>query len=238
LPPDSAPSKAYRAIVFDIYGTLLIAPAGGVKPDPAADPLLREILERFGHQPPESPSMALHAAVLRHHAAAGVPYPEIDLRMLWREVLSLEAGTDTAPLVEALESAWHPTRPMPGAEQFIRQLSRSGITLGILSNAQCNTLSSLGGVADLFAPELVILSHHHGIAKPDPGLFQMLTDRLAGRGITPGETLFIGNDPLHDIVPAAAAGFQTALFTGHPDSVRPGECSPDFTFQTWAELVV
>ena len=237
-PSNSAPSKPYRAIVFDIYGTLLIAPPGGVKPDPAADPLLREILERFGHQPPQSPSTALHAAMLRHHAAAVVPYPEIDLRVLWREVLSLEAGTDTAPLVESLESAWHPTRAMPGSEPFIRQLSRSGLLLGILSNAQFNTLSSLGGVADLFAPELVILSHHHGIAKPDPGLFQMLTDRLAGRGITPGETLFIGNDPLHDIVPAAAAGFQTALFTGHPDSLRPGECSPDFTFQQWAELVV
>lgn len=235
LPPKPRQWTNYRAVIFDIYGTLLIAPAGGVKPDPAADPLLRGILEKFGHKPPESPSAALHDVMLRHHAAAGVPYPEVDLRILWREVLGMDPGTDTTPLVEAIESAWHPTRPMPGAVEFIQNLSRTGISLGLLSNAQCNTLPSLGDITDLFAPELRILSFHHGIAKPSPELFEMLSDRLAGRGISPADTLYIGNDPLQDIAPAAAWGFKTALFTGHPDSIRPGECSPDHEFKHWPE---
>ena len=233
----AATSAAYRAVIFDIYGTLLVAAPGGVKPDPLADPVLRDILRQFGHSPPLSPSTELHAAVLRHHAAAGIPYPEVDLRALWREILSLEPGTDTSPLVEAIEAAWHPVTPMPGAENFIQRLSRTGISLGLLSNAQSNTLASLGGVADLFAPELTLLSYQHGLAKPAPELFQILRDRLAGRGITPAETLFIGNDPLQDIVPAAAAGFQTALFTGHPESLRPGDCRPEHRVQSWAELV-
>ncbi|MEO8617479.1 MAG: HAD family hydrolase [Luteolibacter sp.] len=235
LEPIPVPVK-FRAVIFDIYGTLLIAPAGGVKPDSLTDPVLREILRNFGHEPPTSPSSELHAAVLRHHAAAGVSFPEIDLRVLWREILSLPADADVAPLVEALEAAWHPTRPMHGAEKFIQQLARSGISLGLLSNAQCNTLPSLGSISHLFAPELSLLSYQHGIAKPAPELFQIMTDRLAGRNISPADTLFIGNDPLHDILPAATAGFRTALFTGHPDSLRPGACSPDFTFQSWAEL--
>lgn len=237
LKPAAAPRAAYRAVIFDIYGTLLVAAPGGVKPDPLADPVLREILRQFGHRPPISPSSDLHAAVLRHHAAAGVPYPEVDLRALWREILALAPGSDTSPLVEAIEAAWHPATPMPGAENIIQRLSRSGISLGLLSNAQSNTLASLGGVADLFAPELTLLSYQHGLAKPSPELFQILSDRLAGRGITPAETLFIGNDPLQDIVPAAAAGFQTALFTGHPDSFRPGECDPDYRLQSWSEPV-
>ena len=236
LKPAAAAPKSYRAVIFDIYGTLLVAAPGGVKPDPLADPVLRDILRQFGHQPPLSPSSDLHAAVLRHHAAAGIPYPEVDLRALWREILSLEPGTDTSPLVAAIEAAWHPATPMPGAENLIQRLSRSGISLGLLSNAQSNTLASLRGVADLFAPELTLLSYQHGLAKPSPELFQILIDRLAGRGITPAETLFIGNDPLQDIVPAAAAGFQTALFTGHPDSLRPGDCHPDHRFQSWPEL--
>lgn len=236
LKPDSAPAFRHRAVIFDIYGTLLIAPAGGVKPDPAADPLLRSILERFGHKPPESPSTELHAAVLRHHATAGVPHPEIDLRVLWREILDLEPETDTAPLVRAIEAAWHPTRFMPGAEAMIRHLAASGLSLGLLSNAQCNTLSSLGGIADLFAPELTILSYQHGRAKPSPELFATLADRLAGRGIHPGEALFIGNDPVQDIAPAAAHGFKTALFIGHPDSIRPGACDHDFEIHRWSEL--
>jgi len=235
LPAQAAPLK-FRAVIFDIYGTLLIAPAGGVRPDAAADPQLCEILEAFGHVPPESPSAALHAAVLRHHAAAGVPYPEIDLRALWREVLALGPGTDTTPLVEALEAAWHPVRPMPGAQQTIQTLARLGISLGILSNAQCNTLASLGPIADLIAPELTLLSYQHGIAKPSPELFELLVGRLASDKLTPAETLYIGNDPLADILPAAAAGFQTALFTGHPESLRPGDCKPDLILKSWSEL--
>ncbi len=237
LKPTAATPAAYRAVIFDIYGTLLVAAPGGVRVDPLADPVLRDILREFGHSPPLSPSSELHAAVLRHHAAAGVLYPEVDLRALWREILSLEPGCDTSSLVEAIEAAWHPVTPMPGAENFIRRLSRTGISLGLLSNAQSNTLASLGGVADLFAPELTLLSYQHGLAKPAPELFQILRDRLAGRGITPAETLFIGNDPLQDIVPAVAGGFQTALFVGHPDSLRLGECSPDHRFHSWSELV-
>ena len=226
-----------RAVIFDIYGTLLIAPHGGVRIDLFADPVLREILRNRGFNPPISPSGDLHAAVLRHHSAAGVDFPEVDLRILWREVLNLEAGTDTTSLVEEIEEAWHPSLPMPGAEQTVGHLARSGLSLGLLSNAQCNTLASLGGVADLFAPELSVLSYQHGLAKPAPELFKILIERLAGHGITPAEAIFVGNDPLQDIVPAAAAGFQTALFTGHPDSIRQGDCSPDFSFQKWPELI-
>lgn len=233
IPPKPGAWKKYRAVIFDIYGTLLIAPAGGVKPDPDADLLLRDILRQFGHESPESPSTALHTAVLRHHAAAGVPFPEIDLRVLWREVLSLDPDTNVTPLVIALESVWHPSQPMPGAAAFVRQLSRSGVSLGLLSNAQCNTLRSLGDLNDLFAPELTLLSYQHGIAKPAPALFELLAERLAGRGISPDETLYIGNDPLHDILPAAARGFKTALFTGHPESIRPGDCLPDHEFSHW-----
>jgi len=235
LEPKPAAAK-FRAVVFDIYGTLLIAPTGGVNPDPLIDPVLREIIRQAGYEPPDSPSTDLRAAVLRHHAAAGVPFPEIDLRVLWREILNLPEDTDTTALVQATEEAWHPATPMPGAEKFIYRLAASGLSLGLLSNAQSNTLAALGPISDLFAPELTILSYQHGIAKPAPGLFQILTDRLAGRGITPGETLFIGNDPLQDIAPATAAGFLTALFTGHPDSLRAGECTPDFTVVKWADF--
>ncbi len=234
--PKSVLSRPYRAVICDVYGTLLIAAAGGVKPDPDADPLLRATIASFGHTPPESPSAEIHAAVLRHHAAVAAPFPEIDLRVLWREVLGLDEGTETTALVEAIEAAWHPAKPMPGAANAIRLLARSGISLGILSNAQCNTLGSLGGIADLFAPELTVLSYQHGVAKPSPELFAILTDRLAGRGIRPGEALFIGNDPLQDIVPAAAHGFRTALFKGHPESVRPGDCSPDHVIDCWSKL--
>jgi putative hydrolase of the HAD superfamily len=226
---------APRAVIFDIYGTLLIAPGGGVKPDLSADSRLREVLTSFGHHPPESPSTALHQAVLRHHDTSQAPFPEVDLRELWREILGTES--DTGALVDALEAAWHPVSPMPGANEALQRFASTGVLLGVLSNAQSNTLTSLGNVGELFEPDLTLLSYQHGIAKPSPRLFELLAQRLARRGITPAETLFVGNDPLHDIAPAAEAGFKTALFTGHPESLRSGDCTPNITFTDWNELL-
>jgi FMN phosphatase YigB (HAD superfamily)/glycosyltransferase involved in cell wall biosynthesis len=228
--------QRHRAVIFDIYGTLLTGPAGGVKPDPVADPKLREVLLSHGYQAPESPSAALHALVRRAHAAACEPYPEVDLQVLWRELLKLEAGVDTRQLVRDCEAVWHPTTAMPGAAEIVQELAGCGIPLGLLSNAQCNTLDALGDIASCFASDLSLLSYQEGIAKPSPQLFEKLGARLRVYGIAPGETLFVGNDPMQDIVPAAAQGFRTALFTGHPASHRPGNCLPDAKFACWTQL--
>jgi len=239
LTASSAPRHArrFRAVVFDVYGTLLVAPAGGVRVDPGADPRLREVIRSHGHEPPHSPGAELHAAVRRHHQAAGIPHPEIDLRELWREVLSLPPGHDTTALVIDVEAVRHPARPMPGASEIILQLASEGIPMGLLSNAQCNTLDQLGGLAACFEPDLAVLSYRHGIAKPSPVLFELMLERLAARGISPAATLYVGNDPRQDIAPAAAAGMCTALFTGHPESLRPGACEPDHVIGDWCQLI-
>lgn len=233
----TTPSRI-RAVIFDIYGTLLISPPGAVKHDPAFDPELRDLLAASGHDLGESPTAVLHAAVRRHHAASGHAHPEIDLVRVWQEVLG--TGEDLTALVTEVENAWHPCQEMPRARETLLRLSAEGVTLGVLSNAQANTLPTLDGtlgpVTHLLAPELTILSCQHGIAKPSPELFGLLARRLEARGISPAETLFVGNDPRQDIRPAQAAGFRTALFTGHPGSLRRGECTPDLTLRSLSEI--
>jgi len=227
-----------RAVIFDVYGTLLIAPPGGVKHDPAFDPVLREILAGYGHDIGESPTGVLHEAVRRHHALSGLAHPEIDLLEIWRETLG--TTDDPSELMAAVERAWHPCQPMPRAGETMARLHGEGVLLGLLSNAQANTLpaldEALGAVTGMLEPELTILSYQYGMAKPSPELFELLARRLAGFGILPGETLFVGNDPLQDIAPAERAGFRTALFTGHPDSLRPGECHADLRLRSLSEI--
>lgn len=228
-----------RAVIFDVYGTLLIAPPGGFKPDPAFDLILSSIIGSFGHTPPAEPTLAVHQLIRQHHQSSPHPHPEVDLRTIFRELLKTDA--DPTPMIQAIEDARLTCEPMPGAAETIRSLLARDIQLGILSNAQSNTLTVLdrllGGVLPLFRPDLTILSYQHGVAKPSPELFQLLTERLAAVGISPGETLYVGNDPSQDVIPAKAAGFLTALFTGHPSSLRPGACDPDLQLQSLSEIL-
>jgi len=226
-----------QAIIFDLYGTLLLAPPGAVKHDPAADEIISKILRHHGHTLAESPTLLLHEAVKRYHAASTADFPEIDLRLLWREVLHLPPDADVDALISQIEDAWHPAQLMPGAAEMLSALSGSAIPLGILSNAQHHSLAALGHHASAFSPDLTFLSYQHGVAKPTHLLFQKLRDTLTDHHILPEHVLFIGNDPLQDIQPAAAMGFQTVLFTGHPDSIRPGTCQPDIILQDWGTLL-
>ena len=52
-------------------------------------------------------------------------------------------------------------------------------------------------------------------AKPGKFLFQKLA-----RSLPPEKTLYLGNDLLKDIAPAAACGFKTALFAGDERSLK------------------
>lgn len=229
----SIDTSPFRAAIFDVYGTMLDAPAGGVKPDPDADPKLREIIKSFGYEPPESPSNALHAAVRRYHECSTEEFPEVDLCELWREILKAPEDLDLKEFIITLEASWHPSRIMPGLQHFLNELHDSGIALGILSNAQINTLSSLGHLTNLFEPDLTILSYQHRIAKPSPALFSLLTSRLKARGIDPKNTLYIGNDPNHDITPANQQGFQTALFIKNPSPSFFKRQLPSFLLINW-----
>jgi putative hydrolase of the HAD superfamily len=95
--------------------------------------------------------------------------------------------------------------------------------LGIASNAQANTLrelkESLAAHAlgiDLFEPDLCFWSFEHGFSKPDPHVFQTLTARLAALGISPRDTLMVGDRLDNDIEPVRACGWQMWQLTASP----------------------
>ena len=192
-----------RAIVFDIYGTLLGSSAGELHPDPA----LRELIARA-------------------HAASPHPFPEIDIREIHAQLHPDLPPRDIEALALDHERRTNPVAPMPGAADTLRRLAASGIVLGLVSNAQFYTVPILeealgASLTELgIDPELRVFSYLERRAKPDPFLFEILRDRLARRGIAAAEVLYIGNDVRNDIDPARATGFRTALFAGDPRSLR------------------
>jgi FMN phosphatase YigB (HAD superfamily) len=197
------------------------------------DPPLSRLIQQLGFTPPESPTTALHKAVLLYHAASSENFPEVDLRDLWRNILQPPPHTDLDRLVIATEDIRSPASPIPGAFEAVKQISSSGILLGLLSNAQSNALHSLENIAPLFDPELTLLSHQLGIAKPSPHIFAEMASRLTALHIPLSQVLYVGNDPHHDIIPAQQQGWHTALFSQSP----PTHCLPTLTFSHYTTLL-
>ena len=210
-----------RAVIFDIYTTIL-----EVGPPPAnADDLWAKLFqEALGNPPTVSRtgfSVRIAQVIARHHAAAksrGIQWPEI----LWPSVV-LEAIPNLARL-PALKLEDFLFRQMQigrslrladGAAECLRQLNDNGILLGIASNSQAYTLRELAAALQgtglnlsMFDRDVRFWSFENGFSKPDPHVFRILTARLESRGISPAETLMVGDRLDNDIEPARAFGWQ------------------------------
>ncbi|WP_035601237.1 HAD family hydrolase [Haloferula sp. BvORR071] len=194
---------AIRAVLFDIYGTLLVSHAGGSHPDPQ-----------------------LRQAIARAHAASPYSFPEVDIREVYSELHPKLEPVEIEALALEQEHAFNPVSAMPGATETLQALSSAGMQLGLVSNAQFYTVpileeclgASIMGLG--IDPDLCQFSYLLRRAKPDLFVFETARDTLARRGISAAETLYVGNDVLKDIDPARSVGFRTALLAGDPQMLR------------------
>lgn len=217
--------EGVRAVVFDLYGTLLISDAGGERSGPEPDP---EGMPGLGNR--LGKTIALHHERRR---AEGVAFPEVEIREVWAEAMvaggfPVPAGDELERLILEHECRVHPVWPMPGAIELLGDLRARGMTLGIISNAQFYTLPVMeglfgAGLDDLgFHPDLRVFSFEEGEGKPSSRLFETLRERAASVGIAASEIFYLGNDWKKDVVPAGAVGFRTGLFAGDVRSLRLG----------------
>ncbi len=115
---------------------------------------------------------------------------------------------------------------MPHAVSTVDQLQQLGLKTGLITNAQFYTpllFDALIGrsIHDLgFDPDLCAYSFIELKAKPGTALFQKVVNGLNDANIQPHEALYVGNDMLNDIKPAAKVGFKTVLFAGDQRSLR------------------
>jgi putative hydrolase of the HAD superfamily len=229
-----------RAVLFDVYGTLVISAATGGDVDPARAPARAAAMDRAVRVAglrttlPASELLDRYDAQLRSALAArrdeGFEHPEAEIRAVWRAVLD---GADVTAsderlehLAAAFEAGTNPTWPMPGARACLQALRDAPVAVGLVSNAQFYTLpmlEALFGAAPTalgIDSELVVLSGDHGRGKPDPWLYSEAARRLAARGIAADAVLHVGNDMLKDVWAARQAGLRTALFAGDGRSLQ------------------
>ncbi len=240
--------RSVRAVVFDVYGTLVISGSGdvGSADTSGEDSKIGEAMAAVGIVPQAErmPTVAeLHEQIKRMNDLRRdekCPKPEVDIVEAWRKTLENRQakfqGNATKCVVQLAaeyEARANPTWPMPGAAELLSRLKEAGIPLGIVSNAQVftpflveNLLADQSLQRGGFDSDLCIFSNRFRQAKPGPRLFDALREGLARRGILPHEAIYVGNDMLNDVWAASQAGMRTAWFAGDARSCRPREDDP------------
>ncbi len=123
----------------------------------------------------------------------------------------------------------HHVEPEAGVRETVERLARDR-RVAIVTNGGAAQRDKLqrAGLADVV--EQVFVSGELGIAKPESGIFECA---LAWSEAAPGECLFVGDDPINDIAPAAALGMATAWL---PRGPWVGSQPPGLTIHSITEL--
>ena len=246
-----------RAILFDVYGTLLISGSGDIgvtREQSAKVDDLQDLLQRYHiDRTPDGLSAALHQSIEEEHAEArrrGIDFPEVDIIRVWQTVLGFGDASRLKLFALEYELMVNPVYPMPGLNTLLSTCRARRMPMGIISNAQFFTPflleRFLGSSLEKsgFDYRLIFLSYRFGYAKPSMFMFKRAADELSRTGIPVEAALYVGNDTLNDIRPASGVGFKTALFAGDGRSLRPRESddrcrglSPDLIVTDLRQLI-
>ena len=209
-----------------------------------------------------------HGLILMKHEelqTRGKNYPEVQIEQIWNVILSLlgnngfvfdtdtyESNEEGAKCIAYYYNFFALDRGFfEGVVDALQQLKKSGMKLGIVSNAQFYTPIDLSlfireqseqlvDYLELFDIDLTFYSYEYGVAKPNKLLFTKLFDALKEFEILPENTIFVGNDLVQDIEIAQSLGMKTALFTGNSGSLflhdKYGKVTPDIAFDSFSKL--
>ncbi len=228
-----------RCVLLDVYGTLIVSAAGdiGVSGADFDRNKVESLMREYGVAgSPEELKENLAAEIRIEHERSrneGVDYPEVDIVKIWEKVLKKNDPEGTMAFALEYELTVNPVYPMPDFRRFVEECRKRSVRLGLISNAQFYTPLILeyflnSGLENAgFDPRLVFFSYGCGHAKPSSRMFEMAAAELEKSGISRGNVLYVGNDMLNDMAPAAARGFQTVLFAGDQRSLRTREGHPD-----------
>ncbi len=239
LKPGGQLAIPVKGVLFDIYGTLFISESGDIsiaEENSRISDDLTDLLRKYHIDTP--PGIILKSffntirATHQRLRAKGVDHPEVEIDLIWSEVLGINNLQSVRDYAVEFELLSNPVYPMPHLKEILVHCKNSCIPMGIISNAQFYTpllfnwylgseLEDLG-----FFSDLIIFSYQAGYAKPSGVLFDIAVDRLSKYNINPQSVVYVGNDMLNDVYPANQVGFQTALFAGDARSLRLRDDDP------------
>lgn len=238
-----------KAVIFDIYGTLIISASGDVMQAEYSAEMYRDACKAAGIEVTAKDDESLlymhdiYVMMVKVHKERskknGVPFPEIDIEKVWKDVLAdadqmglihLTEGFDLRAFIFVFELKSNNVWPMPGLKETLEGVRSKGYKLGIVSNAQFYTpvimnyflYGRIDGkpFLDNFEKQLSVFSYKLLKGKPDTAIYKALLPGMEELGINHSEVLYVGNDMLKDIWPANELGFKTVFYAGDQRAYR------------------
>ena len=228
-----------RAVFFDLGGTLFSY--GTTAPHFTA--LLVDVARRHGV---EAPPDELRA---RYRAAMARVGPAIQERpfYLHRELFSAgfvellasygaDEGANGAALYEGqIQVGLDRVILRKGVLGTLAALRERGLHLGVVSNIDDDQFTPLWeklGLEGCF--DATTTSEEARSCKPDPGIYRLALAK-AGDPV-PGDVVFVGDSPAHDMAGARPLGMTTVLITSR-ERETPPEQRPDHVIREFPELL-
>lgn len=238
-----------KAVIFDIYGTLIISASGDIDQATLSVENMQKAMQAGGfsntyHNDAYAFLVEQLPVKIKEQQEElkklGHPYPDVDIFKVWNEMFSAAEGKallkrtgeeSLSDVIMVFELLSNKVFPMPGMKEVLLQLKNKGIPLGIVSNAQFYTPIimnyfitgefSTKQEIELFDPELSVYSYKELRAKPDIKLFDKINRTLKNKyNLQSNDAVFVGNDMLKDVYTAKNSGLQTAIFSGDKRSFR------------------
>jgi putative hydrolase of the HAD superfamily len=151
-------------------------------------------------------------------------------------------GVNPAILVAAGVQAYHDAkfrflRPYPDVPPVLERLARTDLVRGIITAGlevkQADKLLRLG-LYSCFTPTAIFISDQIGISKPNPKLFQRACEEV---GLKPGECIYVGDHPVHDVDAANTLGMMTVRIRRGRHAPEQGRTQPTYELKNFKELL-
>lgn len=262
---DRRPPGSFRAILFDIYGTMLTSKP--VTDEQRVKAIADICLDVFPDVTPPTTSQCYDIKNRFYqqltHSYAGLDIRggrrgEVDFRNVWSQVLqkelSLDSSGDYLQQVELFAFLYavrtHRTWPQPNLRKTITGLAEKKIPIGVISNSQFYTplivnhflgcpVTFSSATIPYFDQFLTFYSFQHGYVKPDDYFFVEAKNYLKDLAIEAKDTLYVGNDYRNDIDTANRNGLRSVLYAGDQTTCRKNHptATPDFVITDLSQLL-
>lgn len=125
--------------------------------------------------------------------------------------------------------------PFSGMAETLREIRSQKLKIGLVTNGdtdfQMRHIRALQ--LEAFADEILI-SQQEGLRKPDKAIFIRASERLK---VSTVDCLFVGDNPVADILGAAAVGMRTAWFRGKVEWPSDQPANPGATIEHLREVL-